>query len=198
MSQTGSPDSPGATHGAWRATITGYPPEDWRLLVRLPGRVIVAASSARPDNPVRTVTEGLAGLDGIAAGRSFDSELVRAVVAAIYAESDDGRSGPVRAGTADGGLADGGHEAGRHPDGTHEDGLAELLRSCRAAVETLARHADPADSAAYRQWVQSVAARVCRAAGSDGRPRPFGDPVDPEQRRVLDQLGEALGLRPAG
>ncbi|MEQ4300993.1 hypothetical protein ABNF97_06310 [Plantactinospora sp. B6F1] len=179
MSHTGSPDSPGATHGAWRATITGYPPDDWQLLVRLPGRVIVAASSARPDNPVRAVTEGLAGLDGIAAGRSFDSELVRAVVAAIYAESDDGHSGPVRTGQPD-------------------DGLADLLRSCRAAVETLARHADPADSAAYRQWVQSVAARVCRAAGTDGRPRPFGDPVDPDQRRVLDQLGEALGLRSTG
>ncbi|MFY1675034.1 hypothetical protein ACN27G_34705 [Plantactinospora sp. WMMB334] len=179
MSQTGSPDPLGAPHGVWPGTTAGYPPDEWQLLVRLPGRVIVAASSAGPDNPVRAVTAGLAGLDGIAAGRSFDSELVRSVVVAIYAESDDGRSAPVRAGAADGDLA-------------------ELLLSCRAVVETLARHADPADSAAYRQWVQSVAARVCRAAGSDGRPRPFGDPVEPEQRRVLDQLGEALGLRPTG
>jgi hypothetical protein len=179
MSHTGSPDPPGATHGGWRATTAGYAADEWQLIIRLPGRVIVAASSTGADNPVRAVTEGLAGLDGIAAGRSFDSELVRAVVAAIYAESDDGHSAPVQAGHADGGLG-------------------ELLRSCRVAVQTLARHADPADSAAYRQWVQSVAARVCRAAGPDGRPRPFGDPVDPAQRRLLDQLGEALGLRPAG
>lgn len=179
MSHTGSPDSPGATRGGWHATTAGYPADEWHLITRLPGRVIVAASSNRPDNPVRAVTEGLAGLDGIAAGRSFDSELVRAVVAAIYAESDDGNSAPVR------------------PDPTAGE-LGELLRSCRSVVETLARYADPADSAAYRQWVQSVAARVCRAAGPDGRPRPFGDPVDPTQRELLDQLGEALGLRPAG
>jgi len=179
MSSTGSPDPPGATHGMRRATTAGYPADEWQLLTRLPGRVIVAASSPGSDNPVRAVTEGLAGLDGIAAGRSFDSELVRAVVASIYAESDDGHSAPVRAEYGDGGLT-------------------ELLGSCRSAVETLARRADPADSAAYRQWVQSVAARVCRAAGSDGRPRPFGDPVEPGQRRLLDQLGEALGLRSAG
>jgi hypothetical protein len=186
MSHTGSPDPAGATapdpSGGGRdvrqATTAPYPPEDWQLLVRLPGRVIVAVSSG-PENPARAVAEGLAGLDGIAAGRAFDSELVRAVVAAIYAESDDGHSAPVRSHPADGGLTD-------------------LLRSCRAAVQVLARHADPADSAAYRQWVQSVAARVCRAAGPDGRPRPFGDPVEPAQRALLDRLGEALGLRPAG
>ncbi|MEE6259471.1 hypothetical protein [Plantactinospora sonchi] len=188
MSHTGSPDPAGATapepaggttRDARLAATAAYSPEEWRLLIRLPGRVIVAASSTSPRNPARTVAEGLAGLDGIAAGRAFDSELVRAVVAAIYAESDDGHSAPVRAHHADGGLR-------------------ELLRSCRTVVATLARHADPADSAAYRQWVQSVAARVCRAAGPDGRPRPFGDPVEPEQRELLDRLGEALGLRPTG
>ncbi|MGI5213260.1 hypothetical protein [Plantactinospora sp. CA-290183] len=179
MSQTGSPDLPEAVPGAGPATTAGYSAAEWRLLTRLPGRVIVAATTAGPDNPVRAVTEGLAGLDGIAAGRAFDSELVRAVVAAIYAESDDGRSAPTRAEHADAGQAD-------------------LLAACGSAVRALTRCADPADSAAYRQWVQSVAARVCRAAGPDGRPRPFGDPVDPEQRRFLDRLGEALGLRPAG
>lgn len=188
MSHTGSPDPAGATapepadgtsRDARLAATAGYSPNEWRLLTRLPGRVIVAASSPDPGNPARAVAEGLAGLDGIAAGRAFDSELVRAVVAAIYAESDDGRSAPVR-------------------DHHADHGRAELLRSCRDAVTTLARRADPADSAAYRQWVQSVAARVCRAAGPDGRPRPFGEPVAPEQRDLLDRLGEALGLRPAG
>ena len=179
MSHIGSPDQPGAARGTGPSTTASYSAAEWRLLTRLPGRVIVAATSAGSDNPVRAVTEGLAGLDGIAAGRAFDSDLVRAVVAAIYAESDDGQSMPTRAADSDNGLAD-------------------VLRSCRAAVEALASRADPADSAAYRQWVQSVAARVCRAAGTDGRPRPFGDPVGPAERRFLDRLGEALGLRAAG
>jgi hypothetical protein len=43
--------------------------------------------------------------------------------------------------------------------------------------------ADPADSAAYRQWIQSIAARVCAA----GRPAP-GVPAFPAT------LGKALDL----
>lgn len=182
MSHTGSPDPAGATApdpsgdaGHVRRTVTApYSPEDWRLLVRLPGRVIVAVSSGA-DDPVRAVTEGLAGLDGIAAGRAYDSDLVRAVVAAIYAESDVGHTAPFPP---------------HHTDG----GAPELLHSCRAAVQILARHADPADSAAYRQWVQSVAARVCRAAGPGGRPRRLGEPVEADRQAFLDRLGEALGL----
>jgi hypothetical protein len=48
------------------------PPQEWELLVRLPGRVLVAATSA---------------------GRASPSRLVRDVVTAIYAERD--RDAPV-------------------------------------------------------------------------------------------------------
>ncbi|PSK62311.1 hypothetical protein B0E53_05792 [Micromonospora sp. MH33] len=50
----------------------------------------------------------------------------------------------------------------------------------------LRRRADPADSAAYRQWVESVAARVCRAGGTA---------PSPADRRFLDRLAGALDLR---
>src|SRR5437762_13482060 len=62
---------------------------EWELLVKLPGRVVVAATSAQADPPWRTVAEGLAGLDAIAAGRASASRLVRDVVTAIYAETQD-------------------------------------------------------------------------------------------------------------
>jgi hypothetical protein len=148
-----------------------YSTAEWELLVRLPGRVMTVATSAEPASPRHAVSEGLAGLEGIAAGRAFDSDLVRAVVTAIYAESDD-----------------------EPLDAERPDRLTELFASCRAAVTLLAGRADPADSAAYRQWVQSVAARVRRAA----------DPVDRRLGRAgerapdggfLDHLGTALGLR---
>ena len=84
------------------------------------------------------MSEGLAGLAAVAAGRSFDSDLVRAVATAIYARHDG--EPPVGV-------------AGRADQG-------DLLGACRAAARVLARRADPADSAAYRQWVQSVAAGV--------------------------------------
>nr|MDT0658229.1 hypothetical protein [Micromonospora sp. DSM 115978] len=136
-----------------------YSPAEWRLLTQLPGRVAAAATPVDPRRPVRGVLAGLAGLDGIAAGRSFDSELVRAVVAAIYAEPDHG-SGSGRDGV---------------PDAAAVTGPTDLFAACRAATRLLAERADPADSAAYRQWVQTVAARVGRAV-RDRPDGPFGPP----------------------
>ncbi|WBB94309.1 hypothetical protein [Verrucosispora sp. WMMC514] len=149
-------------------TATAYSATEWDLLTGLPGRVIVAAAQPGPGRPPWSVAAGLAGLDAVAAGRAFDSDLVRAVVAAIYARHD----GPSRPAAP---LTD----------------LVDVLAACRAVVRVLARHADPADSAAYRQWVQSVAARVCRTASS----AVPGGVLAPADRRFLDRLGGALALR---
>src|SRR5437773_1936167 len=74
-----------------RSTVA-FLPSEWDLLVRLPGRVLVAATSAgrdsAPDSAAQTVADGLAGIEAIAAGRGAGSRLVREVVAAIYAERD--------------------------------------------------------------------------------------------------------------
>ncbi|MFU8870804.1 hypothetical protein [Micromonospora sp. SL4-19] len=144
-------------------TTAAYSAAEWDLLTELPGRVLVAAASPGPGRAPRGVAAGLAGLDAVAAGRGFDSDLVRAVVSAIYARHD----GTVE---RDERLTD----------------LVDLLAACRAAVRVLRRRADPADSAAYRQWVESVAARVCRA-GETGS--------SPADRRFLDRVAGALDLR---
>ncbi|MEU9505203.1 hypothetical protein AB0D32_02835 [Micromonospora sp. NPDC048170] len=163
-SVAGEPSSAGRR--AAPLTTAVYTVAEWDLLTALPGRVIVAAAVPGPGRPHPGVAAGLAGLDAVAAGRAFDSDLVRAVVAAIYARHD--------------GVAD---PVDRRTD------VVDLLAACRDATRVLRRRADPADSAAYRQWVQSVAARVCRAAGAPGLPPA------PADRRFLDRLGGALGLR---
>lgn len=145
---------------------------DWQLLVRLPAEVMIASTSAAPGSPGRAVAESLAGLEGIAAGRAFDSDLVRAVVAAIYAEAADHSTLAARPGR------------GQH--------AARSLAACRRAVRILAGQADPADSAAYRQWVQSVAARVCESGDPDG---PVSAPDELARRRAyLADLRRALRL----
>ncbi len=179
MSHSGTPDPLAAGHRPGPLTTVVYSAAEWQMLTRLPGRVIVAVTSVAPDDPIRVVNEALAGLDGIAAGRAFDSDLVRAVVAAIYAESDDGQP-PIA----------------RRTD--QIAGRVDLLAACRAATALLAARADPADSAAYRQWVQSVAARVCQVGGGAGWIRPPGDRCVPANHEFLDNLGEALGLRASG
>jgi hypothetical protein len=149
-------------HGFPNVAIDVFTADQWELLVRLPGRVIVAATHTGSSG--RTVQEGLAGLEAMAAGRAFDSDLVRAIVAAVYAERLP--NGPTR------------------PAG-------DLLDECRAAMRILGR-ADPADSAAYRQWVQSIAARVC--AGGRGVRGPAAEQLGPADRRFLADLGHALGM----
>jgi hypothetical protein len=144
----------------------GFAAEDWRLLSKLPADVMIATIATQERDPRGTVAEGLAGLDAIAAGRWSDSELVRAVVAAIFSEpeEDPGRE----------------PEAPDDPDGKR----ARVLAGCRRAAGIL-RAADPADAAAYRHWVQQVAVRVYGATRTD-------DSLAPAERRFLDDIGAAI------
>jgi hypothetical protein len=155
----------------------GFPPAEWDLLTHLPAQVVIAAISAEVDTARHTVVEGLAGIEAIAGGRAFDSELVRAVVAAIFAEPDE-VDGPPAAGPVRQEFAD------------RSRGIVDVLTTCRSATALLAARADPADSAAYRQWLQSIAARVCAAA----HPVAGGEWFDNAGRRFVDDLGTALSL----
>ncbi|WP_207919365.1 hypothetical protein [Micromonospora sp. KC207] len=167
MSHSVAGEPPSAGRRAVPLTTAVYSAAEWDLLTGLPGRVLVAAAAPAPGDPPRGVAAGLAGLDAVAAGRASDSDLVRAVVAAIYARHD-GTAAP----------------ADRLTD------PVDLLAACRAAVRLLRQRADPADSAAYRQWVQSVAARVRRATAG----APAGMAATPADLRFLDRLGGALDL----
>jgi hypothetical protein len=161
----------------------GFPPEEWALLTHLPAQVVIAAIAVEPGSSGRPVVAGLAGIEAIAGGRAFDSDLVRAVVAAIFAEPDDAEGGPPSAGPV----------ARRFADGSRD--LAEVLANCRSATAVLAK-ADPADSAAYRQWLQSIAARVCEAACSGSVQAAGGERYGAAGRRLLRDLGTALALTP--
>jgi hypothetical protein len=139
-----------------------YTPAQWRQLTRLPGRVVIAVIESSARNAADRVAEAVAGLGGIASGRSFDSDLVRAVAAAIYAETERDLVAP---------------DPGHPP--------TDVLSDCRAVAQLLASRADPADAAAYRQWVQGIAARAA----------PPGDGRESADGHFLAELGRALGLR---
>ncbi|WP_416901235.1 hypothetical protein [Micromonospora echinospora] len=175
MSHSLAGEPPAAGRRAAPLTTAVYSATEWDLLTGLPGRVVTVAAAPAPGRPPRGVAAGLAGLEAVAAGRAFDSDLVRAVVATIYARHDE-PTPPVRAGW------------GRRRRGPAPTDPVELLADCRTATRVLRRRADPADSAAYRHWVQSVAARVCRAESGAA-------PLSAVDQRLLDRLGVALGLR---
>jgi hypothetical protein len=149
-----------------RPTVT-FPPREWELLVRLPGRVLVAATSAQPDSARHTVAEGLAGIEAIAAGRASPSQLVRDVVTAVYAEQ----------------LAD-----------DAQEGIARVLAECRAATRTLAATASRADADAYRWWLIDIAVTVCAAARAGGLFGLGGERISASEAKFLDDLSQALTL----
>jgi hypothetical protein len=112
--------------------VRSLPPHDWELLVRLPPRVLTTVAAVRPEPPA--VTEILAGVAAIAAGRTDASALVREVVAAIYA-GDDVPSAAVR------------------PALVHAD--------CLAGGQALAQRVPTGDADGYRRWVHRIALAAC-------------------------------------
>ena len=157
-----------------RLVAHGFAPDQWRLLTSLPAEIMIATIALQDDGPRRTVAEGLAGLDAIAAGRGSDSDLVRGVVAAIYAEPEDDRPAPI-------------------PDGDGPTARqAAVLAECRRAAEILRAGVDPADAAAYRHWVQQVAVRVFGATRSGGVLGLDGETIGPAEREFLADLATAL------
>jgi hypothetical protein len=147
-----------------------FRPEEWDLLVKLPGRVVVAATSVETDSARRTIAEGLAGIDAIAAGRASASRLVRDVVAAIYTESTDDDP------PADEQFRD------------RVTGIADVLAACRVAGQLLTERVSRTDADAYRHWIEAIAGRVCHAARSGGSLGLGGAMVSPAERRFLDEL----------
>ena len=147
MSHSLAGEPPSAGRRAAPLTTAAYSAAEWGLLTTLPGRVLVAAASAGPGRPARDVAAGLVGLDAVAAGRASDSDLVRAVVAAIYARHDN-------AAAPTGGLGD----------------LADLPPACRAAVPGAA----PTGRPGRLRRVPAVGG-VGRGAGlPERRPDPAG------------------------
>jgi hypothetical protein len=121
------------------------PPHDWELLVRLPARVLTTVAAVRPEPPA--VTEILAGVAAIAAGRADPSALVREVVAAIYAGDD---TPPVAV----------------RPAVVHEE--------CVAAGCVLAQRVPTGEADGYRRWVRRIAAAACGLPGAPPADDPVG------------------------
>jgi hypothetical protein len=149
--------------------------EDWELLVRLPGRLVVAVTVAEREAPAsRAVAEGIAGVDAIAAGRLSASRLVRDVVAAIYDETgDEPVTVPEMPGPA--------------------TAVAEFTIACRSAATVLDERVGREDADAYQHWLESIAARVCRAAHAGEVFSPVRSYPGEVERRFLDAVSTAFG-----
>ncbi|MEV6927681.1 hypothetical protein AB0M46_24710 [Dactylosporangium sp. NPDC051485] len=154
-----------------------YTDEEWGLLVGLPQSVLIAASQAEADGSRRTREEWTAGMTTIADGRGASSPLVKLVAEEVVARQGDvthGDEPPVI----------------EFPD--REAGLADVISRARAAHELLAAKAEPADAAAYRYWLVTLAEQVVGAASTGGILGIGGEQVTPAERSFRDNLAAAL------
>ena len=158
---------------ARESALLAFEPHEWELLTRLPARIVIAATSAEADSDRRTVDEGLAGINAIAAGSDSKSSLVQATVSAIYAEVDP--DPPTAEQVRD-----------------RSAGITEVLVSCRAAALVLDARATKADAQAYREWVESIATSVCGAAKTGGVLGIGGTDLSRNEQEFLLSLAEAL------
>lgn len=143
-----------AHHTASRSTVAAsFSPMEWDLLVGLPGRVLIAATTVAPDRSRYGVPEGLAGIEAIAAGRASASRLVSDIVAVIFAEQ----------------LGEGDPWEFADP----RSGIANVLVECRTAAHTLEHRVSGTDAAAYRAWLIDIATAVCAGAPSQPVERRF-------------------------
>ncbi|MEV0839055.1 hypothetical protein AB0I55_05795 [Actinocatenispora sera] len=156
--------------------VTDFTPHEWQLLVELPERVVIAATSAEADGMRRTIDEGLAGDRAIETGRHSDSPLVRRVAAELWTDDDTEAPRPAAVEFND-----------------RARGVADVLAACRRVADVLAAKAAPADAAAYRDWIGAIADRVCAAARSGGFLGIGGEAVSAAERRFLAELAAAFG-----
>jgi len=148
--------------------------DEWELLVTLPRRILIAASTATAEGPEPGVADGLAGLAAIASGHDSPSQLIREVVAAIYAEF----------------LHDEEASSEAEPPGNR----ARTLAAAGRASEVLSGRVDPTDASAYTRWLGDIASAVVGAsATSAGAP---GNRVRLADHGFLDQLRSALSTGP--
>jgi hypothetical protein len=166
-----------------RSTVDpSFTPQEWELLVRLPGQVLVAAATAERGSAPLSVPQGLAGMEAIAAGRGSPSRLVRHVVSAIYAEPGTDEPGT----------------AGRPTPAVVDESrvVVSVYAECRAACRAVDSHSDPAEATAYRAWLLDIANAVCAPAAEAKATDPAKASRTPASARGVAQPAARPTARP--
>ncbi|MDQ7909703.1 hypothetical protein RB614_34795 [Phytohabitans sp. ZYX-F-186] len=155
----------------------GFSDEEWGLLTGLPLAVLTAASAAEPDGTRRTLAEGAAGLEAVAAGRDGGSPLVAAVAQEVVSRAGDPETG---------------EELPPINPGDPEAYLGDVLDRAGAAAALLRAKVDEGEAGAYGHWVVSIAEQVVSAAPSGGMLGIGGHLVTEPERRFRDALAKAF------
>jgi hypothetical protein len=151
--------------------------EEWGLLVGLPQSVLTAAVAAEPEGLRRTLAEGDAGLNAIAAGRESPSGLVAAVAEELISRLGDPEDG---------------EQLPMIRPAEPAEAAASALDRARAAAALVDERVDEGEAGAYKHWLVGIADEVVGATPAGGLPAPGLDEVSEPERRFRDRLAGVL------
>jgi hypothetical protein len=160
------------------ANKANFSPEEWKLLTQAPtmaGLVVVAAS---PSGPLGVLEESMAVGKVLADTKSQGaaSELLSALVADLATPE--------------------GRQALRPTElrGKSADQIKSYaLDACRRAAALLDQKA-PAESPAFKRWLQTIGRKVAEAAKEGGFLGIGGTPVSEQEKTALTDLSKSLGI----
>jgi hypothetical protein len=150
--------------------------EEWARLERAPLVAGLAISLADPGGPIEAVKESMAALRTLteAAQTGGRGELVDSVAKSV-AEKTKQRHNPL------GDFKPRGTMAGQ-----------QILDELQAVNALVTQKADPADAAAFREWLLAAAQRAAEAAKEGGFLGFKAERVSAGEQQMLDKLGEVL------
>jgi hypothetical protein len=167
------------------ANKTTFTPDEWKQVMESVMLSGMAVTAADPSGLIGMLKESMATGRSLLAARSDpgSNELIRAVAADF--STSEGRQA-VREGlkaTFSGSKA--GDVSGRSIAALHE-------------VAALVDRKAPADAAAFKTWLQQIAAAAADAANEGGFMGFGGVAVSEAEKATLGELSSALGIRTAG
>jgi hypothetical protein len=157
--------------------------QDEQVLLRrslLAAAVVVSAAS--PGREEETVSEGFAAASFILDRRDdyVRSPLVTSVIAWLQEQADAEQAFPDFVKVAEA-----------------PDALAQAMETLRGVTALLDARVDPAEAAAYKGWLMSIAVEVAGAGKEDqGFLGRGGVAVNDKERQALAAIADALGMAP--
>lgn len=160
------------------ANKANFTPDEWKILSQAPamaGLVVVAAS---PSGPLGVIQESMAVGKILADTKTHaaSSELVNALVADLA--TPEGRQAMQLT-----------ELRGKSP----EQIKIHALDACTKAAMLLDQKA-PAESPAFKRWLQTIGQKVAEAAKEGGFLGIGGTPVSEQEKTALSDLNKSLGI----
>jgi hypothetical protein len=154
-----------------------FTPDEWKSLLKAPMLAAYAVSGAAPGKQEDFVREMGAVAEGVieGEGRAAKDSVLEAVIADIYANADDGKSGQTE---------------NLSPD----EIKSRAVNICRAAASALETKVSAEEAHAYKRWVLVVAEKVAAAAKEGGVFGFGGEQISSSEITAINEIGEAINI----